>query len=61
MESDDLDDDSSESDFNDLPDLYEESDWTTGCHFKSQMAAFEKAATDLRFMPKKSAKVKKGQ
>ena len=59
VETDDPDDDFSESDFNDLPDLYEESAWTTGCNFKSRTAAFEKAATGLRFMLKKSAKVKK--
>ena len=44
------DDDFSDSDFNDLPDLYQEGDWTSGCNFKSRTAAFEKAATGLRFM-----------
>ena len=55
----DSQDDETDSDLDDLPDLYQEKDWTSGCNFKSRAAAFEKAAEGLKFLLKKSVKIRK--
>ena len=48
---------SSDSDFDELPNLYQEKDWKGGYSFKSRTPAFEKAASGLKILLKKTVKV----
>ena len=57
-ETDESDEESSESDYVEVPDLYQEKKWIAGCNFKARSASFEKAATNLRSVLRKNAKEK---
>ena len=49
---------SSGSDFDNVPDLYQEKKWVGGCNFKSRTPAFVKAAENVHTLIRKSAKGK---
>ena len=51
-------DDSSHTDDDNLPDLYKEHKWDDGYNYKARTPAFEKAASGLKIMLKKSTDVK---
>ena len=57
----DSDSNPSDSDYDDIPEVYQEKKWDSGFNYKSKAPTFAKAATNLRSLLRKSAQEKKNQ
>ena len=58
VDTSEVDDETDDTDFDDIPELYKFKEWESGCNFKGRTPAFEKALTNLRAVFRKSPKEK---